>query len=328
MKAYVVIGSNCFTGSHIVEALLAEPDATVVGVSRSAEYPALFLPYRQHPAPGFQFHQLDVVRQPDALLRLLDEVQPQVVISVAALSEVGLSNERPVEYFETNTTATVRLCNHLRQCRYLQRYVHISSAEILGPCAVPVTEEAPFHPSTPYAVSKAAADMYLNVLIRNCAFPATLIRSTNVYGRHQQLFKIIPRTVIYLKQERAIELHGGGTAVKHFVHVRDVVAGLMAALDHGGAGTYHFSTPNDLTIMEVVGRICTMMGHDPASATRVVGERLGQDSAYCLDCSKAERELGWRPRVDFDEGLREVIDWVEGNWESIRRQPLEYVHKV
>ena len=328
MKVYAVLGSNCFTGSHIVDALLSDPENRVIGISRSPEYKDFFLPYKSRAGRDFRFCQIDMVRRFDDLVKLLDEVKPQVVINVAALSEVALSNDRPAEYFETNTLCVVRLCAYLRSCDYLESYVHISSGEIFGSCDAPVTEEDRFSPSTPYAVSKAAADMHLNTLLKNFGFPVYIIRSTNVYGQHQQLFKIIPRTVIYLKMGKTIELQGGGGAAKSFIHIRDVVRGLMLAAGHGVPGTYHFSMAGEESIADIVRRICGIMGHDFEIATRSVGDRLGQDARYWLDCSKAKQELGWGPKEDFQQGVREVIDWVEDNWEKIQLEPLSYVHKV
>lgn len=327
-RVYAVIGSNCFTGSHIVDALLAEPDNRVIGISRSPEYKDIYLPYKQRRGNNFRFCQINIVHHFDQLVRLLKEVRPQVVINVAALSEVALSIERPVEYFETNTLTVVRLCNYLRTCSYLERYLHISSAEIFGSCDKPVDEETLFHPSTPYAASKAAADIYINTIIKNLGFPATLIRSTNVYGKHQQLFKIIPRIVINLKLGKTIELHGGGKAMKSFIHIRDVVGGLRLAIERGKPGTYHFTVASDQTIADIVRQICTWMGYSFESATRVVDERLGQDARYWLDCSKAERELGWVPQVPFEQGVREVIEWIETNWAVIQQEPMAYIHKA
>ena len=323
-----VIGSNCFTGSHIVDALLDEPENRVIAISRSPEYAPLFLPYKRHARANLAVHQIDLVRQPDALARLLDETKPSVVINVAALSEVALSHDRPVEYFETNTVGVVRLCDHLRRCGYVERYVHISSAEIFGSCHGAVDEETLFNPSTPYAASKAAADIYVNTLMRHFGFPATIIRSTNVYGPYQQLFKIVPRTIIYLKLGKTIELHGGGRAVKSFIHIRDVVDGLMLAMARGTNGTYHFTEPSNDTVADVVRLVCELTGHEVGRAARTVRERLGQDARYWLDCSKAERELGWKPRVRFVDGVREVIDWIETNWDEVRLQPLAYQHRA
>lgn len=311
-----------------MDRLLKIPNSRVIGVSRSAEYEDRYLPYKSQDTHNFQFHQIDMVRNFDGLANLFKKERPQVIINVAALSEVVLSNEQPVEYFEINTLAILRLCGFLRNYSDLKRYVHISSAEIFGSCDVPATEETLFNPSTPYAVSKAAADHYLHTLIRNYDFPVTIIRSTNVYGRHQQLFKIIPRAMIYMMQGKTIELHGGGLAVKSFIHIRDVVDGLMLAIERGETGTYHFTEESDQTIADIVRQVCTLMGQDYDKATKVVGERLGQDARYWLDCSKAKKDLGWQPQVSFEEGLTEVVEWIKGNWNVIQQDPMKYIHKV
>lgn len=324
---YAVIGSNCFTGCHIVDALLDDPDNKVIGISRSAEYKDFFLPYKKRSNSDFSFHQINTVKEFERLMALLDETKPEVVINVAALSEVGLSNYSPVEYFDINTTAVVKLCNELRERDYLKFYVHISSAEIFGSCEEKVTETTLFNPSTPYAVSKAAADMYLAAISQNFGFPGIIIRSTNVYGRHQQLFKIIPRTGIYLKLGKTIELHGGGKSIKSFIHVRDVARGVLLAVKKGKPGTYHFTVESDRSIYDIVRLVCELMGYDFETSTEIVGERLGQDSRYLLDCSKAEKELGWRPEISFEEGVKEVIEWIDENWNAIKEEPLVYVHK-
>jgi len=328
MRRVVVIGSNCFTGSHVVDGLLDDPATEVVGVSRAPEYAPVFLPYKRRERAHFRFCRIDLVREFPRLVRLLDEVQPSVVVNVAALSEVALSFDRPVEYFETNTLGVVRLCNYLRAASWLERYVHVSSAEILGACATPMAEDAPFRPTTPYAASKAAADFYIESARRQHGFPATIVRSTNVYGRHQQLWKIIPRTAIFLKQGRPIELHGGGRAIKSFIHVRDVVRGLLCGAAHPEPATYHFSVASEATVADVVRMVCDAMGHDFARAVTTVGERPGQDARYWLDCAKAERELGWTPAVGLEDGIRETIEWIEGNWATIRTLPHAYVHRV
>ncbi|PCI38395.1 MAG: dTDP-glucose 4,6-dehydratase [Elusimicrobia bacterium] len=323
----LVIGSNCFTGCHFVDALLDDPKNHVVGISRSPEYADVFLPYKKRKGADFTFKQLDIVNDWEGLRTFVDTLRPDVIINVAALSEVALSNERPLEYFHTNVDALVRLVDHVRRQDYLRRFVHISSAEIYGACAQPLVEDSVLNPSTPYAASKAAADMFLLSMIKNFDFPAILIRSTNVYGRHQQLFKIIPRTMIYLKQGKTIELHGGGTAVKSFIHVRDVVDGALAALKKNVSGVYNFTERSDRSIADVVRLVCQRMGHDFEKATRIVGERLGQDSRYFLNDEKARNELGWSPRIAFEDGIDEVRDWIETHWGEIENKPLAYVHK-
>ncbi len=329
MQKYVVIGSNSFSGSHLVDALLEDPSNLVVGISRSPEKSALYLPYKARQTENFKFCQLDLARQPDELISLLDEVEPAYIINYAALSEVYPSNQGPVDYFNTNTLAMVNLGNQLRERKYLRFYVHISSAEIYGPCQKPVTESAPLNPTTAYAASKAAADFYLLTAFKHFSFPVIIIRSTNVYGKHQQLYKIIPRTAIYLTEGKKIELDRGGKVVRVFIHIRDVTRGIIKAMQYGKPGNvYHFSTDNRYSIAEVVERMCQLMGYDFKASTVSVEGRPGQDSRYLLDYFKSKNELGWSPQVLFDDGLREVISWVRDNWAEISGEPHTYIHKV
>lgn len=326
---YAVIGSNCFTGSHIVDELRANPANEVIGISRSPEYKQVLLPYKRRGERGFRFCQVDLAKEPERLISVLDEFEPATVINVAALSEVGLSNFQPVEYFQTNCLGTVQLCNQLRTRKYLKRYVHISSAEVYGSCDTALEETAALNPSTPYAVSKAAADMYLMTLFRNFRFPVNLIRSTNVYGARQQLYKIIPRSILYLRTGKKIELHGGGRAVKTWVHIRDIARGVRQVIERGKPGeTYHFSAENSFSIAELVKRICQNLGLDFEEWTVATPERLGQDARYLLNYAKAGKELGWNPEVSFEQGLTEVVSWMDEAWEEIVNEPQVYVHKV
>jgi len=312
-----------------VDTLLEEEANYVLGLSRSPEKNSIFLPYSGRRTNRFQFRQVDLYRESKKILAYLDEYQPTVIINVAALSEVGLSNFQPVEYFETNTLGVVSLCNELRTRSYLKRYVHISTAEVYGTCKEPLKESASINPSTPYAISKAAADLYLLTLYRHFGFPVQLIRSTNVYGKHQQLFKIIPRCIIYLKQRKKIELHGGGRAIKTWVHIRDVVDGINQAIKVGEPGEiYHFSDTNSMSIDSLVHTICELMHYDFGERTVAVSERMGQDAQYLLDYEKAKKKLHWLPKIKFLDGLKETIRWVEDNWKEIEFQPLEYIHHV
>ena len=328
MKTVAVIGSNSFSGSDFVDLLLEEGDYRVLGISRSPEKSSLFLPYLTRDRSNFEFHQIDLNSGMDALAELLDAERPAYIVNFAAQSEVGPSWENPDQWFQTNGVAIAALGNLLKDRDWLERYVHISSPEVYGTCEGTVTEDAPINPSTPYAASKAAGDLMLSTLVKNFDFPLVTIRGTNVYGEHQQLFKIIPRSAIYLKLGRRIGLHGGGRAVKSYIHIRDVSRGELAAMEDGRPGElYHLSPDQGVEVREVVRTICARMGRDFEESTEVAEERLGQDKAYVIDSTKARSELGWRPEIGLEEGIDRVVTWVEAEWEHIRDQPLEYVHK-
>ena len=327
-RRIAVLGSNSFSGSDFIDLLLENKRTEVLGVSRSPEKSALFLPFKRHGTARFTFRQLDMNLAMPEILALMDEFRPKWIVNFAAQSEVGPSWDHPEHWFETNTVALARFVNHMRTCDYLERYLHVSSPEAYGTCVGTVTEETPDNPSTPYAASKAAADMLLGVYQRQYGFPLLTVRSTNVYGAYQQLFKIIPRSVIYMKGGTIIQLHGGGRAVKSYIHIRDVSKGELAILESGRIGQrYHISPDRGVAVRDVVETIARRMGKRLDEVAVDVEERPGQDAAYVISSEKARRDLGWRPEVSLEEGLGGVTTWVEDNWDEIRKQPLEYEHK-
>ncbi len=198
MKKVLVIGSNSFSGSDFVDLLLEKKEYQVVGVSRSAEKTALFLPYKSKVSKQFQFYPIDLNKDLEKLDQIMNAFQPEYIVNFAAQSEVAPSWEHPDQWFMTNAVSLTRLANLLKDKKWLKRYVHISSPEVYGTCEGTVLESAPVNPTTPYAASKAAGDLSLFTFFKNFRFPLVMIRATNVYGAHQQLFKIIPRSIIYL----------------------------------------------------------------------------------------------------------------------------------
>lgn len=329
MRKIAVIGANSFSGQDFVDLLLDDPENKVTGVSRSPERTDLFLKYKtRDDLSRYSYHCMDMNKDMDGILELLDGEKPEYIVNFAAQSEVAPSWEHPEQWFRTNTVALAAMVNHLRKQDYLEKYVHISSPEAYGTCEGTVREDAPLNPSTPYAASKAAADMLLDTYHRQFGFPVTTVRATNVYGARQQLFKIIPRSVIYIRSGRAIELHGGGVAVKSYIHIRDVSRGELAIMDRGRTGRiYHLSPDGGIAVRDIVRRICDIMGVAFEDVTKIVDERPGQDRAYVIDSSLARSELGWAPEIGINEGLKEVIDWVDEYWDTIKEQPLEYRHK-
>jgi dTDP-glucose 4,6-dehydratase len=328
-RKIAVIGSNSFSGSDFIDLLLDDSSNQVIGFSRSPEKSALFLPYKKRETANYEFHQTDMNHDMEKMVRILDDFQPDYIVNFAAQSEVGPSWVHPWQWFETNAVSLAKLIHELKDRSYLKKYVHISSPEIYGTCKGIVTEAYPFNPSTPYAASKAAADHLLAGYAKHYDFPLVTIRATNVYGAHQQLFKIIPRTAIYLKMGKKIQLHGGGKAVKSYIHIRDVSKGELMAMEQGRIGdVYHLSPDQGIAVSDVVKEVCLHAGKSFEDATEVVEERRGQDAAYVIDSAKARQELAWRPGILIDQGLKEVVEWVDEFWDEIVSQPLEYIHKA
>lgn len=326
-KKTLVIGSNSFSGSDFIDLLLTKGGFDVIGISRSPEKNEIFLPYKRHKNAKFKFYQLDLNKDFNEIKNLVNSFKPDYIVNFAAQSEVAPSWEYPQQWFETNVVALARFANFIRKTG-IKRYMHISSPEVYGTCDYPLKENAPVNPTTPYAASKAAADLYLFTLVKNFKFPLIMIRSTNVYGAHQQLHKIIPRSIILIKKGQKIELHGGGRAIKSYIHIRDVSKGELLALTGGKlGGIYHLSPDIGVEVKDVVKIICQKLSTDFDKVTKAVNERLGQDKAYVIDSSKIRKTLGWRPKISLNNGIEEVIRWIEDFWSEIKKMPLEYIHK-
>lgn len=327
-EKFLVLGSNSFSGASFVRYLL-EQGASVVGVSRSAEPHNAFLPYRWLDTTGeFRFFALDLNRDLDAIDSLIREERPQYVVNFAAQSMVAESWQNPEHWFQTNVVATIRLHERLRRLDFLKKYVHVTTPEVYGSTSGTVREDAPLNPSTPYAVSRAAADMSLRTFFSAYAFPVVYTRAANVFGPGQQLYRIVPRTILFAKLGKKLQLHGGGTSERSFIHALDVADATYRVAREGRPGeTYHISTDRQVSIRMLVEMICDRLGVSFKDNVEIVGERLGKDAAYRLDSSKIRRELGWADRISLEAGLDETIAWVNRYFEDLKTQPMQYEHK-
>jgi dTDP-glucose 4,6-dehydratase len=332
MPTTVVLGSNSFSGAHLVDMLL-ERGHSVIGISRSPEYPDCMLAYKRQVktrgTASFRFHQIDLNTGLDEILAIIRTSGAEYVVNFAAQGEVRSSFEHPEHHYHTNTLAMVRLSEGLCDIPTLRRYVHISTPEVYGSMAEPLRESNTFNPSSPYAASKAGADLHNIVLCKTRDFPVVTIRSTNVYGPHQQLYRIIPRTAILWRMKQQLTLDGGGKARKSYIHIRDVCDGIVAAMERGEIGAIYHLSPDDgaISILEVVQAVCSAMGANFDELVKVGPERPGQDAKYEIDSTFARQTLGWRPQIAFQAGVQECVDWINTDWDTIRTLPLGYEHK-
>lgn len=322
-----VIGSNSFSGAHFVDYAI-DKGAEIIGISRSPEPNPVFLPYKRKPASSFRFYQLDLNHDLDETIKIIQEFQPEYIVNFAAQSMVGESWQYPEHWFQTNTLATVKLHDLLRHCEFLKKYVHISTPEVYGNCEGIVRENTNYNPSTPYSVSRAAADMSLKTFFDAYDFPVVFTRAANVYGPGQQLYRIIPRAILYFMLGNKLQLHGGGHSVRSFIHIRDVADGTLRAARNGGPGEiYHLSTTQNISIRALVQMIAEQMGISFEDNIEDVGERLGKDAAYLLDSTKAREALEWNDQISLEQGIDKTITWVKDNIDVLKKLPFDYIHK-
>lgn len=325
----VVIGSNSFSGATFIDYLLA-CDYAVVGMSRSAELNPVFLPYKWNNSPtrAFSFFQYDLNNDFDQIRNKILEIRPEYVVNFASQSMVAESWLNPDHWFQTNVVATIKLHDFLRQCDFLAKYVHVSTPEVYGSCQGLVPETAPYNPSTPYAVSRAAADMSLMTFLKRYNFPVVFTRAANVYGPGQQLYRIIPRTILCFLSGKKLQLHGGGHSVRSFIHMRDVADGTFRVMQSAEPGNiFHLSTKRTISIREIVELIASLMNVSFNDHVEIVDERPGKDAAYLLDSEKARTKLSWTDTVSLENGIDEVVGWIRSNFKELSRLPWDYIHK-
>jgi dTDP-glucose 4,6-dehydratase len=326
-KPILVLGSNSFSGASFCAYLLKQ-GMEVIAVSRSEEPVASLLPYKWLNNNDLQFHQLDINHQLADIEALLDKFQVSHIYNFAAQSMVGQSWDFPEHWFQTNVVSTVKLHNMLRHKDYLERYIHVSTPEVYGHCEGLVKEHNHYHPSTPYAVSRAAADMSLHSFFDAYQFPVVFTRAANVYGEGQQLYRIVPRTILYALMGKTLELHGGGSSTRSFIHIDDVAAATLAIGEKGTNGrVYHISTDSMISIRDLVKMISDQLQVPFEALCQVTSDRLGKDAAYKLDSQKVRSEFGWSDQITLEQGIERTIHWVKTHVDELSQQPLHYLHK-
>jgi len=325
-----VIGCHSFSGSHFVRHAL-EQDCEVLGISRSPEPASPFFPLAW---PGgeplrrrFRFVQADLNHHLSQACAAIGDFDPRVVVNFAALGMVAESWLYQVDYYQTNVVAQVALHEFMRGLAGLERYVHISTPEVYGHTAGEIDESAPMNPSTPYAASRAACDLHLTTYLKEYRFPVVWTRAANVYGPGQPLYRIVPRTLLSLRLGRRLPLHGGGLSCRSFIHINDVCRATLDIARRAAPGNiFHVSTPQTISVRDLVQTMCDMSGGDFDRLVDVVPERAGKDSEYRLNSDRLRRRLGWREQISLSDGLRDTLEWIDRHLSVLKDLPSQYSH--
>ncbi len=321
MPRVLVTGGCGFIGSNLVRYLLeAEPELTVVNLDA--------LTYAGNPAnladvarsPRYRFIHGDITDRA-AVARAL-EGGVEAILHLAAESHVDRSIHDSGPFVRTNVLGTQVLLDAAREHK-VARFVHVSTDEVygsLGPTGA-FTEETPLAPNSPYSASKAGSDLLVRAYHHTFGLPALITRCSNNYGPYQFPEKLIPLFISNLLRDEPVPVYGDGLNVRDWLHVRDHCAAIHRVWRHGRPGeVYNIGGRCEKTNLELTHTLLRVLGK-PTSLIRYVPDRPGHDRRYAIDCSKIERELGWRPKVTFDRGLEDTVAWYKANaaWvEAIR----------
>ena len=231
------------------------------------------------------------------------------VIHFAAETHVDRSLENSAPFVRTNVEGTLNLLEAARQAR-VARFLHVGTDEVYGSIAFGrASEQARLAPTSPYAASKAAADLMVLAYVHSHGFPALITRCTNNYGPYQFPEKFIPLMIAQALDGQPLPLYGDGQQVRDWIHVSDHCRALDRLLSGGREGEiYNIGAESGLRNLEVAQRILRALERDE-NLLQFVSDRPAHDRRYALDCRKLKSELGWQPQVRFEDGLAQTIAW-------------------
>jgi dTDP-glucose 4,6-dehydratase len=250
----------------------------------------------------------------DLVARTIEQHDIDTIVHFAAESHVDRSILGPLVFTQTNVVGTHVLVECARAAG-VRRFVHVSTDEVYGSLGADgyFTEDTPLDPTSPYAASKAASDLVVLASARTFGFPAIVTRCSNNYGPYQFPEKLIPLMIMNALADQPLPVYGDGRNVRDWIHTLDHTEALLAVLERGVPGeVYNIGGSNEWANIDIVRRILAELDK-PESLIRFVTDRLAHDRRYAIDASKIRRELGWQPRMAFEEGLRATIEWYVGN---------------
>lgn len=268
--------------------------------------------------PRYKFVRGDI-SDPPTVWRLVSEAD--AVVNFAAETHVDRSIAEPWPFFRSNIGGVLTILEEIRKSKREIRFVQVGTDESYGDIKKGSFREGdPLSPSSPYSASKASADLFVSAFQRTYGLDACITRCTNNYGPYQFPEKLIPKAIIRLKKGLKVPVYGTGKNVRDWLYVTDHCRAVQAVLEKGKPGSvYNISAGNELSNMAVVKKIVSMM-RKKADSIEHVEDRPGHDVRYSLDSTRIRRQLGWKPRTDFGEGIARTVSWYLTNeawWEPL-----------
>jgi dTDP-glucose 4,6-dehydratase len=327
----LVTGGCGFIGSNFVRYLLEQhPDDTIINLDNLTYAGNLENLEDIEDKPRYHFVKGDICDR-NFVEETVRKHSVDVIINFAAESHVDRSILGPSIFVETNISGTNVLLEVARQ-HNIKRFVQISTDEVYGSLGATgkFTETTPLHPNSPYAASKAAADLLVLAYHHTFGLPVIITRCSNNYGPYQFPEKLIPLMIANAVDNKTLPVYGDGLNVRDWLYVKDHCIAIDIVMRRGRVGeVYNLGGNNEMTNIELVKLLLKKLGK-PESLISYVKDRQGHDRRYAIDASRAMNELGWKPSVTFEEGLSLTVDWYQKNeswWRRVMSREYQSYYK-
>ena len=322
---YCLLGGAGVFALHTAKLLLEKDDTELVlSIGRNQIKNKAFTVDVGKDDQRYIYKSCHIVYEQDFLFEFFEEYKPDYIINFAALA-YATSWEKSFRYYDTNLTAVSEIIEYLLNKNYLKKFIQVGTSELYGSVDKPADEFHPMNPTSPYAISKLAADMHLESMFRVKNFPMNIIRPCNGYGSGQLLYRIIPKAAFMILNNKKFPLEGGGKVMKSYMHCRDIAEAIYAVLKFGKNGEiYNAGVDKPVSMKRIVEIVCQKLGKNFDEFVITTEGRVGEDKQYWLDSSKLFKDTNWSPKITLEHGIEETVDWVKKNLDSFDDENLSF----